>query len=38
MSRTIKILIALTALVLLWKLALGGSSAEDVEVEYEPAE
>lgn len=38
MSRTLKILIALTALVLLWKVALGGASAEDVEVEYEPTE
>ncbi len=36
MSRTVKILVALVVIALLWKVVGGGSS--DVEVEYEPAE
>jgi len=36
MSRTIKIVLALFVVAVLYKVAFGGS--EDVEVDYEPAE
>lgn len=36
MSRTVKIVLALFVVAVLWKVALGGSS--DVEVDYEPTD
>ncbi len=36
MSRTIKFVIALAVIAVLWKVVAGGSS--DVEVDYEPSE
>ncbi|SEV94985.1 hypothetical protein SAMN05216285_1250 [Natrinema salifodinae] len=36
MSRTIKIVLALVVIAVLWKVAFGGSS--EVEVDYEPTE
>ena len=39
MSRTVKILIALFVIAVLWKVVAGGSSDVDIEeVEYDPVE
>ncbi len=39
MSRTVKLLVALFAIVVLWKVVSSGSSDVDIEeIEYEPAE
>ncbi|EMA32285.1 hypothetical protein SAMN05444422_10712 [Halobiforma haloterrestris] len=38
MSRTIKILLALVAVVVLWKVVFSGSDADVEEIEYEPTE
>ncbi|SIR04104.1 hypothetical protein SAMN05421809_0174 [Natronorubrum daqingense] len=39
MSRTVKLLLALFVIAVLWKVVLGGSSDVEIEeVEYEPVE
>ncbi|SFS56049.1 hypothetical protein [Halostagnicola kamekurae] len=38
MSRTLKILVALFAIAVLWKVVSGSGSSSEVEYDFEPAE